>query len=75
MHSSRMRTIPCSGCHLGGAGVCWGGVCLWGYLLIGCLPMGLSAQGLSVRAPPMDRMTDPCKTLPCRNYVADGNKI
>ena len=23
----------------------------------------------------MDRMTDACKTLPCRNYVADGKII
>ena len=38
MHSSRMRTICCSG-HLIG-GVCPGGVSAWG-----CLPNGVSARG------------------------------
>ena len=33
-----------------------------------CLP------GVSGRHPPVDRMTDTCKALPCPNYVADGNK-
>ena len=38
-----------------------------------CLP----AQGghLPEAPPPMNRITDRCKTLPCRNYVADGDNI
>ena len=36
---------------------------------------GVSAQGGNLPDPsPVDRMTDRCKTLPCRNYVAEGNK-
>ena len=59
MHSSRMRTVRCSD-HLG-RGVCPAGV--------GCLPRGESA-----RPPPVltESETD-VKTLPCRNYIADGN--
>ena len=40
MHSSRMRTVCCSG-HLPGVG----GVCLGAGLSGGCLPSGVSAQG------------------------------
>ena len=55
MHSSRMRTVQCSGRHWGGGGrgVCswgvsapWGGVCSWGgLLLLGgvCSSWGVSA--------------------------------
>ena len=87
MHSRRMRTVRCSdrldgGCLPGG---CLPGGCLPG----GCLPRGVSVQGglprrvcpggLSQHAlrqtTPLDRMTDRCKTLPCRNFVADGNKV
>ena len=51
-------------------------------LPVGCLPArgvsacqgGLPAGGVSARqTSPVDRMTDTCKTLPCRNCVADGN--
>ena len=41
----------------------------------GCLPkMGVCPGGVcqTHSPPPVDRMTDRCKTLPCRNYVADG---
>ena len=41
-----------------------GGVCLGV-----CLPRGVSARPPT----PVKRITDKCKTLPCRNYVADGN--
>ena len=55
-----MRTVRCSG-RPGGV-VCMGG--------------GLTAQGggcLPATPQPVDRMTDTCKTLPCRNYVAEGD--
>ena len=65
MHSS---TVHCSGRPWGG-GRCLpgGGVsALWGGVCPGeCLPAII---------PPVDRMTDTCKTLPCRNYVADDKK-
>ena len=74
MHSSRMRTVRCSsrllkGCLPGGLSV--RGVCpgVRGGLSRGCLPKCM----LGYTPPPVDRMTDRCKTLPCRNYVADGN--
>ena len=35
----------------------------------GCLPR----RCVWLPHPCVDRMTDTCKTLPCRNYVADGN--
>ena len=67
MHSSRMCTVRCSG-RLGGGGAAQGG----GFCLKGG---GVSAQRVSGRRPllPVDRMTG-VKTLPCRNYVADGNE-
>ena len=43
MHSSRMRTVRCSGRPLRG-GVCPGGVCLGG-----CLPRGICLGGVSAR--------------------------
>ena len=48
-----------------------GGMSFWGGL---CAPKGCLLQGVSARPPtPVDRMTDRCKkTLPFRNYVADG---
>ena len=76
MHSSRMRTVHCSGrpgegC-LPEGGVCQG-VCAQGE---GCVSgEGGSAQGGS-KTPP-DRMTDTCKniTLPqLEVYVVDSNK-
>ena len=74
MHSSRMLTVRCSGRLLGGGvsaqGVCDQGVCV--------CPGALSASpgGTSARSPPpMNRITDRCKTLPCLNYVADGDNI
>ena len=66
MHSSRMRTVRCSGRPL--RGVRPGG-CLPG----GCLPGGVAArQGVCQggcqgcvcgRHPPMDRMADTCKNI------------
>ena len=126
MHSSRIRTVRCSGhrgwgcipAYIGQGGrvvhpsMQWaGGVCLRGCLprgvsaqrvsAWGCLPGGVclggvcqgvsawevSAQGgvcLGVSAGGVSRHPSPCewndwqtgvKTLPCRNYVADGNKL
>ena len=64
MHSSRMRTVRCSGCPWGclprGWGICPGGVCP------GWLP---------ATPPPLwTEWQTHVKTLPCRNYIADGNK-
>ena len=64
--------------------ICWGGVCLEGGVCPGRVsaPGGevsaqgeVSAWGVSARPPPVSRITDRCKTLPCRNYVADGNNF
>ena len=77
MHSSRMRTIRCSSRLLGGmstrGGGCLprGGLCLPGVCV--CLPRGACLPGGCLADTPVDRMTDRCKTLPCRNYVVDGN--
>ena len=71
MHSSRMRTVRNSS-RLRGVSAP-GGVCSGG-----CLHGGVSAPGGGISActeadPPMDRMTG-VKTLPCRNFVSDGNQ-
>ena len=77
MHSSRIRTVHCSG-HLGGClprgGVCPGwevclggclpqGVCLWGV----CLPRRWGVLSESVCSggvhPLVDRMTDACENI------------
>ena len=50
MHSSRMRTVHCSG-RLGGGGSAQGGICLQGVSAWGCLPRGCTP-------PPVDRMTE-----------------
>ena len=87
MHSSRMLTVRCSGrrggciqaCTRGGfvsqhalgrvsalGGVYLGCNCPAGWLSRGCLPH-----------PPLCEQNDwqtPVKILPCRNYVADGDK-
>ena len=61
MHSSRMRTVRCSGRLLGVSAQ--GGVCLGGVY-----------PGVSARPPtPRTESQTGVKTLPCRNYVADGN--
>ena len=41
----------------------------------GCLTRGVSGQGGVCQTPPLDRMTDTCKTLSCCNCGADGNKF
>ena len=59
-------------------GVCQGGGCqglpgmsAWGYLPRGCLPSG----GVCPTPPsPCEQNDTGVKTLPYRNYVADGNK-
>ena len=67
-------------------GVCLGGVCPGGCLPRECLPRGMCVcKGVGGvadtlpqtrgRHPPVDRMTDRCKTLPCRNFVAGGNNV
>ena len=53
-----MRTVRCSGHLPGGGGVCPGGVYF---------------GGVPAVRPPVNRITDRLKALPCRNYVADGN--
>ena len=68
--------LPKGGVYLGGVSA-QRGVCLEG----GVCPGG-SAQGMAAHRgvwqtppPPVNRMTDRCKTLPCSNYVADGKKL
>ena len=66
MHSSRLHTVRCNGWRRGmsaGRRV-WPG---------GCLPRGVYPSMQWGRPSPVNRMTDRCKTLPCRYYVADGN--
>ena len=48
-----------------------GGICLRGVFPAGCLPRGVSTQGGV--CPGWDVCQTVVKTLPCRNYVADGN--
>ena len=65
VHSSRMRTVRCSGRLLGG-----------GCLPRGCVPRVSPPPTISDPRHPLNRITDRTgvKTLPCRNYVTDGNK-
>ena len=86
MHSSMMRTVRWGrGCLPGGGvrGVCPGGWCLptgvsaWGGVSAQggdvCRGEG-SAQGFLADTPPCEQNHKTgVKTLPCRNYVADGN--
>ena len=78
MHSSKIRTVHCSG-YLG-PGVLPGGVCRGGCLPRGCLPRGCLPGGvflprgclprMLVDTPlPMDRILDACETA---TTVADG---
>ena len=79
MHSSRMRTVHCSGrlgggrCLPGGClpgGACLGDVC-WGVSAqVGCLPGG-------VHLPSVDRILDTClwKHYLSATTVADGKKL
>ena len=58
-----------------GEGGVWLGVCV--YLGVVCpgvcvCPGGVSQHALRQTPPPVNRMADRCKTLPCRNFVADG---
>ena len=64
MHSSRMRTICCSG------RLPWG-VCV---SALAGLPRRRLPRGVSARHPPWTETQTSVKTLLCRNYVADGNK-
>ena len=48
-------------------------------IAVGCVPSAAVAicrggGGVSAEGQNVDRMTDASETLPCRNYVADGNK-
>ena len=87
MHSTRMRTVPCSVWPGGSAqgvsawglsaqeGVCPGGVCPGGCLPGGCLSgRGCLPRGVSARHPPCGQNDRRVKTLPCHNYIADNNK-
>ena len=88
MYSSRMRTarLLTVSLHALHRGVSARGGCLprgvsaRGCLSRGCLPLvqgrGCLPTGrASGRHPPVERMTDRCKTLPCRNFVAGGKNI
>ena len=75
-----MRTVRSSSVSAWGGGVCPGRGCLLGEGVSargGGVCPEVSAQGrLCPGGCLPDRMTDRCKTLPCRNYVASGkNKI
>ena len=59
MHSSRMRTVRCSSRLLGGGGCLPGGVCI-----TACTEADI---------PLWTEWQTGVKTLPCRNFVADGN--
>ena len=64
--------LPGEGVSARGGGVCSGRGCLLG----GVCPEVSAQGGLCPGGCLPDRMTDRCKTLPCRNYVAGGkNKI
>ena len=67
MHSSRMRTVRCSG-RWGGV---WGGVCLGGCMPRGgCLPRGGGdCLGVDVHLPLWTESQTGVKTLPFRNFV------
>ena len=65
----------------GHGGVCPGGVCPGGVCRGGCLPGEVSEQGGGVYpsmhwVPPYEHNAwqTPVKTLPCCNFVVDGNK-
>ena len=77
MHSTRMRTVRCSGC-LASRGVftqgvstlqgvfTLQGVSAGGCLPRGCLPIGVACPGgicLGVCTPPVNRITDRCKNI------------
>ena len=88
MHSSRMCTVHCSSRLLGVGGVCAEGVSAKGGSAQGrCLPRGDVCPGGSVcsggclpggglpKTPLLwTEWQTLVKTLPCRNYVADGKK-
>ena len=76
MHSSRMRTVRCTGRRVGGVypSMHWAGcVCVSQHVLGRgvCLSGGVCHTPL----PPWAEWQTPVNTLPCRNYVADGNKL
>ena len=74
MHSSRVRTVRCSDRHWGGCLPARG--CLPG----SCLPAGVCPAVVSScrwvclpdPLPPWKEWQTHVKTLPCRNYIADG---
>ena len=83
MHSSRMRTVRCSGRQWGvclpRGGVCRGAVCPGGGFPGGVCPEWSAQEGglpkediCPVGCPPVDRMTNTCKNITLRNYVAGG---
>ena len=86
MHSSRMRTVRSSSHVYPSMHWAAGCVCVYPRMHCagGCLPGGICPGEVSALGVypsmhwdrhllPVNRMTDRCKTLPCRNYVADGN--
>ena len=82
LHSSRMRTAraltvsPSMLC--GGGSALGGGVCSWGVpALGGACSWGVCSWGRwypsMQNPPPIDKITEACKKLPCPNFVAGGN--
>ena len=69
-HSSRMRTGRSSG-RSGGGDICPGGY-LPGDVSQHALGRGVCPSACWDTHPPMDRMTDRCKNITLRNYVAAG---
>ena len=88
-HSSRMRTVRCSGCLGGGGGVFAGRVCLGGMSARGvchgmpargvsgrvdiCLGVCVCQRGVSARHPPVNKMTDRCKNITLLRTVITHN--
>ena len=73
MHSSRMRTVCCNSRLGGGCLPGRGGLCV--YLGEGGVPGVVYPGGCLPATPPPALWTEwqtHVKTLPCRNYVADG---
>ena len=83
MHSSRIRIVRCSSRLLGGVfpgGCLPGGVSAWGGVYVcseGSLPRGGGVCVPGGGVCPCERNDGQIgvKTLPCRNYIADGKNV
>ena len=72
MHSSRMRTVCCSDRLLGGGVFSGRGCLIRGCLPGGCFPGGCLPRGDLPDTPLWTEWQTGVKSLPGRNYVADG---